>query len=172
MHNEEEVRTQLGELEKKKGMLLDKIRALKRRLHYKEYEHKALEPFLEKTKDIRIGPLRKSKRALEFKIATQAYTPGIERELIKELKVIDKRLEEVQEVEKARRKKKFVEEDIENAQKDITATEEELRGVLDSIKKLHNEAKEIRAILGSGVRMGGFKDEITLGDISIIEKEK
>ena len=172
MQSETEFKTKLAELDKKKQALFEKIRSLKRKLQYKQYEHKALSPFLEKTKEVRIGPLRKQKRAVEFRIATQAYTPGIERELLKELKVIDKRLDEVQEVEKARRKKRFVEEDIAQAEKDILATENELKEVLEAIKKVHGDVKAIRSIMGSGVRMGGFSEDITLGDISIIEQEK
>jgi hypothetical protein len=51
--NPEEVKTKIAELEKKKGELIERITKINRRIRYKEYEKKALEPFLEKQKTSR-----------------------------------------------------------------------------------------------------------------------
>src|SRR4030095_6047336 len=119
MEGEDALKTKIDELEKKKSELIERIKALNRRIRYKKYEQKALEPFLEQTKDVQIAPLRKQKRALDFRISTAAYTPKMEKDLIKELKKIDEQLDKVKEVERARRKIKYVEQDIIDGEKEI-----------------------------------------------------
>ena len=117
--DEETLKAKVDELEKKKSELIERIKQLNRRIRYKNYEQKALQPFLEQTKDVQVAPLRKQKRALEFKISTAAYTPKMEREILKHLKKVDEQLEKVKEVERARRKIKYVEQDISEGEAEI-----------------------------------------------------
>ncbi len=138
---EEDLKQQITSLEEKKKALIDRIIELNKRIRYKKYEQKSLEPFLEKTKDVIIGPLRKQKRAMEFRISTAAYTPQIERELLKQMKKIDENLAKVRDVERARRKKVLVAKDLEDAQAEITKIEEELKGIRESLKGFYDKAK-------------------------------
>lgn len=138
---EEDLKQQITSLEEKKKSLIDRIIELNKRIRYKKYEQKSLEPFLEKTKDVIIGPLRKQKRAMEFRISTAAYTPQIERELLKQMKKIDESLAKVRDVERARRKKVLVAKDLEDAQAEITKIEEELKIIRDSLKGFYDKAK-------------------------------
>lgn len=173
MPDVEELKKKTEELQKKKMELVDRIKALNRRLRYKEYEKKALEPFLNQTKDVRIAPLRRQKKAIEFKISTQAFTPRHEREWLKTVKKIDEELEKVREVERARRKRWLVEQDIAEAQKEIAAIEEELRSVRNELKKCYDEVRVVNAANKSGVKLGAFEDDtVALGEIGIIEKRK
>ena len=171
MADEEEIKRRIVELEKQKSELIDQLRRVNSKLRYKKYEQKALEPFLEQTKNIRIWPLKRQKQIIDFKIATQAYTPKIEKEWIKELKKIDEQLDKAKEIEKVRRKKVFVEQDIAQAEKQLGETETKLNAVSDELKKLYDTRRVIQSITRKGVKMGGFKDDITLGDIGIIETE-
>jgi len=172
MASEEDLISKIDELEKRKGSLIEKIKEVNKRLRYKRYEQKALEPFLEQNKNVRIGWLRKRKQDVEFKIATEAYTPQIEREWLKEAKKIDKELLKVQEIEKARRKKRFVDQDIEYGEKEVAKIENELKTLRDELNKLYNSVRTIRSMTKSGIKFGGFKNEmVTLGDIGIIESE-
>lgn len=172
MTKEEELNSKIQELEKAKNELIERIKELNKRLRYKKYEQKALEPFLEETKNVRTGPLRKHKRDLEFRISTQAYTPQIERELLKEMKKVDSELEKMREIEWARKKKRLVEQDVEEANKEILSIEEKLKTIREELKQLYDNIKTIRSATKRGVKFGGFEDEmLTLGDIGIIEKE-
>ncbi len=171
MAEEKEVKAKIEELERQKNGLIDQLRRINSRLRYKRYEQKALEPFLEQTKNIRIGSLRKQKQAIEFKISTQAYTPKMEREWLKDAKKVDEQLNKVREVEKARRKKMFVEQDIAEAEKEMLGLEGKLKTIREELKRLYDNQRFIQSITKRGIHVGGFKDDITLGDIGVIESE-
>jgi uncharacterized coiled-coil DUF342 family protein len=169
MMTEEELTGKITGLETQKAALIEKIKKLNGRIRYKKYEEKALEPFLEKTKDIRIAPLRKQKRALEFRISTSAYTPKMEKELIKQVKKVDKELEAVREVERARRKKMLVAQDIEDANKEIVVIETELHTIREELKKLYGEAKTYKTASKKGIKYGGFEsDMLTLEEMGVV----
>lgn len=173
MASEEELRTKIEELERKKSELIERIKQLNRRIRYKKYEQKALEPFLEQTKDVKVAPYHKQKRALEFRISTAAYTPKMEKELIKELREVDKKLDEVREVERARRKIRYVEQDISEGEAEIVKIEVDLKVIRDDLKKLYDEMKSVRMssrkLMAAAAR--AEEDMVALGDLATIEKE-
>ncbi len=156
-------------LETKKADLLERIKKLNGRLRYKQYEQKALEPFLEKTKDVRIGPLRKDLRNLEFRISTQAYTPKIEKELVKQVKKLEAELGKVAEVERARRKKMLVDGDIEQVNREIAAIEPELKRIRDELNDHYESMKSSRKQAKKGIKTDHM---VTLEDIAVFEKEE
>jgi len=174
MGTEEELKVKIDDLEKKKGDLIDRIKALNRRIRYKKYEQKALQPFLEQTKDVQVAPFRKMKRSLEFKISTAAYTPAMERELIKKMRKIDEKLDEVKEVERARRKIRYVEKDIEEGEKEIGGIEVELKTIREELKKLYDEYKGIRAAARKEAQAAARAEEdmVALGDLALIENRE
>jgi uncharacterized coiled-coil DUF342 family protein len=173
MENPDELKSKISDLEKRKSELIDKIREINRRLRYKKYEQKALEPFLEKTKDVNVEPVKRKKRMLEFRIATQAYTPKMEREWIKEVKIIDAQLDELREIERARRKIRYIAGDIEAGENEVKKIEEELKKIRDELKDLYGDLKVVR----DGERKAAMiakreEDElVSLGDLAMIEKE-
>lgn len=164
-----EIAGHIKALEDKKAELLERITKLNGRLRYKEYERKALEPFLEQTKDVRIGPLRKTLRQLEFRISTQAYTPKIEKELVKEVKKTEAELAKVAEVEKARRKSKLVEGDIADVQKEIAAIEPELKKIREQLNDYYEDMRTARKQAKKGIKTDHM---VTLEDIAVFEKEE
>ncbi|MFH0884955.1 MAG: hypothetical protein V1861_04555 [Candidatus Micrarchaeota archaeon] len=174
MADEETLKNKIEELEKKKTELIERIKQLNRRIRYKKYEQKALEPFLEQTKDVQIAPYRKQKRALEFRIATAAYTPKMEKELIKHLKKIDEQLDKVKEVERARRKIKYVEQDILDGETEIGKIEIELKVIRDELRKLYDDMKGFRmtARKQAAAQARADEDLVALGDLAILEKEE
>lgn len=173
MATEEELRSKIDELEKKKAELIERIRQLNRRIRYKKYEQKALLPFLEQTKDVRVIPFRKQKRALEFRISTAAYTPRMEKELLKELKKVDEELDKVKEVERARRKQVYVEKDIQDGETEIVGIEGQLKTIREELKKLYDELKGMRlaARKQAAADARAEEDLVALGDLALIEKE-
>lgn len=173
MMNETEIEEKVSQLEKRKEELINFIRRLNGRVRYKKYERDALQPFLDQTKDVQVIPLRKRKNALEFQIATQAYTPKIEKDLLKQMKKIDEGLEKVREVEKARRKRRFIEEDLKQAEQDILKIEEELKKIREELKGFYSDMKMFKSAGKKGVRIGPFEDNlVTLGDLVIMEDNK
>lgn len=173
MATEDELKAKIDELEKKKGELIERIKQLNRRIRYKKYEQKALLPFLEQTKDVQTVPYRKQKRALEFRIATAAYTPRMEKELIKQMKKVDEELDKVKEVERARRKIRYVERDITDGETEIGSIETDLKSLREQLKKLYDEMKTIRmaARKQAAAQAKAEDDLVALGDLAMIEKE-
>ncbi len=172
MDREEELRTKIEELEKDKAMLIERIRGLNRRVRYKKYEKKALEPFLEQTKDVKIAPYRRKKRGLEFRISTQAYTPRLEKEWLKQLKKVEKKLDELKEIERARRKRRYVEKDIEEGEKAIGDIEKELHGLRTELRKLYEELRTVRAEKRRSAPAERKEEMIALEDLAFIENNK
>jgi len=173
MMDEEALKSRIDELEKRKGELIDRIKQLNRRIRYKEYEEKALRPFLDQTKHVQIAPFRRQRRALEFKIATAAYTPKMEKELIKKLKKVDDELEKHKEVERARRKIRYVEKDILEGKEEIGKIEEELKTIRGELRKLYDDMKSYRisARKQAAAEAKAEEDLVALGDLAFIEKE-
>jgi len=169
---EENLQTRIDELEKQKAELIDRIKRLNRRIKYKNYEKKALQPFLEQTKDVQVAPYRKQKRALEFRISTAAFTPRMEKELLKKLKKVEEKLDEVREVERARRKIKYVEQDIIDGETEITTIEGGLKTIRGELKTLYEETKGLRAAARkeAAAQARAEEDLVALGDLALIEK--
>lgn len=174
MESEDDLKARIDELEKKKGELIERIQQLNRRVRYKKYEKKALEPFLEKTKDVQIAPFRKRKKALEFRISTSAYTPQMEREWLKEVRKIDEKLEELKEVEKARRKKRYVDQDIEDGEKEILTIEEGLKTIRTELRKLYDSMRSIKTAerKAAAAQERLEEDMVALGDLALFEKKE
>lgn len=164
-----DIEEHVKKLEERKGELLEKITKLNGRLRYKEHELKAIEPFIEQTKDVRIGPLRKELRQLEFRISTQAYTPKIEKDLIKQVKKVEAELANVSEVERARRKQKLVEGDIEQAKKEISDIEPELKKIRDELNDYYENKRTAKRQAKKGMQTDHL---VTLEDIAVFEKEE
>lgn len=170
--DEETLKAKVDELEKKKAELIERIKQLNRRIRYKKYEQKALQPFLEQTKDVQVAPLRKQKRALEFRISTAAYTPKMERDILKHLKKVDEQLDKVKEVERARRKIRYVEQDISEGESEISRIEVDLKVIRDELNKHYDEMKIIRisARKQAAAQARAEEDLVALGDLAFIEK--
>ena len=173
MTDEETLKSKIDELEKRKGELIDRIKQLNRRIRYKEYEEKALRPFLEQTKHVQIAPFRRQRRAIEFKITTAAYTPRMEKELIKKLNKVDEELAKHKEVERARRKIKYVEQDITEGKTEISTIEVELTSIRGELRGLYDEMKTYRisARKQAAADAKAEEDLVALGDLALIERE-
>jgi len=169
----EGIQEKIKEFENSKTDLIEKIKHLNRRIRYKKFEQKALEPYLEQTKDVQIMPLRKMRNMVEFRIATQAYTPRMERELLKEVKKLDDQLNSVRDIERARRKKRYVDQDIEFGEKDIVQIENSLKVIRDKLRTLYDDAKAARmaAKRSSTPTMSNDDDMVSLGDLATIERK-
>lgn len=174
----EELETKIKELEDKKSKLIAEIKKNYGRIRYKKYEEKALEPFLKETENVMIEPVRRKLRSLEFKISTQAYTPQLERQMIKEVKKVEEELGKMRAIEKARRKKRLVAQDIAECEKRITEIEEELKGMRAELRELYGKLKSVKGSSskpreGRGLVFGEKpEDMVSMEDIVIIEDNR
>lgn len=139
----------IQEVEFEKNKLIEEAKKINKRLHYKTLELKALQPFITDNRHIRAGPHRKELRMLEFKVSTQAYTPKIERELLKKIKEVRKNLDESMKVEQARKKVTLVEQDLVEINKrkeeidiQLSKIREEMNSLRDKIKKKREERQQ------------------------------
>jgi len=169
----EEVESQIKDLEQKKSVLIEEIKKNYGRIRYKKYEEKALDPFLKETENVMVGPVRKRLRQLEFRISTQAYTPQMERLMVKDVKKVEEELKGMRQVERARRKKRLVQQDIIDAENRIKAIEEDLKKIRETLKDLYGKARTMKNSTKQGVTFGEKHDNlVSLGDIVIIEEEE
>lgn len=119
-------------------------------------------PILEKANEDEIRRLQRQLRRLEFKISTQAYTPSIERKLVKKVKEVEERLMKYEPYIKAKKKERLVKKDIEELEKAIDEKEKLLKDVKARIKEKVSEKKRLKT-MGSS--------DVTLADVAIIERE-
>lgn len=171
--NDDQMKSQITPLESEKNSLIERIKELNKRFRYKNYELKALEPFLKQHEKVNVGPLRERKRKLDFRITTQAYTPKIERDLLKELKKIEDELTKYKDVEKGRRKERFVKQDLLEIQAETSKIEERLKVIREELKILYEESSQIRATSRKEAAIKAFKNDMaTLEDMGIIVEHK
>ncbi|MFA5381628.1 MAG: hypothetical protein WC356_00550 [Candidatus Micrarchaeia archaeon] len=142
----QDLRQRIQEVEKEKNEFIEEAKKINKRLHYKSLELKALQPFIKENPNIRIGPYKKELRELEFRVSTQAFTPKIEKALLKQIKEVKKKHDEALVVENARRKARLVEEDItqitkrkEELDKKLSELREEINDIREKIKKRKEE---------------------------------
>lgn len=156
----------IEDLKAKKVQLIERLKKVMGTLKYKGYEEKAFEPFLKEHSNVEIPPIRKRINELEFRIATQAYTPRIEREIVKKLKELEKEFEKYRAIETARRKHAFIRKDIEELEKEKKKIEEELGNVRDAIRTLY---KDLRKEVVEKRRTPGMA---TLEEVGVFEEKK
>lgn len=169
----EDVEAKIAQIEDEKSKLINEIKKNYGRIRYKKYEEKALEPFLKETEHVRVGPVRKRLRQLEFRIATQAYTPQIERRMVKEVKKVEDELKDLRAVEKARRKKKLVAQDIVECETRITEIEGQLKGMRAELKELYGRFKTLRSGKKHGIVFGEKpEDMVSMEDIVVLEDNR
>ena len=109
--------------------------------------------------------------ALMIFILTKLLYKPILKGLEERKKKIEEGLEKFREIDKMRRKKMFVDQDVAGAGKDIADMETKLKTIYEELKKLYETRKVFQSMTKRGVKVGGFKEDITLGDIGIIEME-
>lgn len=141
----------LNQLERRKEELFAKLKGVSSRLRYKQYEAKVLKAALEekmRETGLNVRELRRRKERLEFKIATEALTLAKEREMMKEMRLLEKELEKASELERMERKLRLVEGDIRSAEaeiaqikKDIDATKAEIKAMRESEREKVREQR-------------------------------
>lgn len=133
-------------LEKEKAGLVEKLKEVDRRYRYKMYESKALREMLEKKrKEVTLPPasdIRKRVRRLEFIISTEARTLKQERELVKEVRRWEKKLDEAINIERMERKLRFIGEDIKGAEMQVAQLEKRIDEIRKALQEKHHTERK------------------------------
>ena len=97
----------------------------------------------------------------------------MEKELIKKLNKVDEELAKHKEVERARRKIKYVEQDITEGKTEISTIEVELTSIRGELRGLYDEMKTYRisARKQAAADAKAEEDLVALGDLALIERE-
>jgi len=164
----EEVKTEVDELKKrrqalesKREALLIKLKKIDSQAKYKSYEARALHTVLKGKRRPDTRMLKRRLDILEFKIQTEASTLNKERQFMKEIKKTQKELEEAIGEDRQFKKLAYLESDLREYEKEMDSLEQELqttnteisdmeksfrdkakRHVLEERTKKRNEAKE------------------------------
>ena len=135
-------------LEKEKAGLLERLKEADRRYRYKVYEAKALSEMLDKRKKENPLPpareIRKNIHRLEFIISTEARTLKQERELVKEVRNWEKKLNGAIEVERMERKLVFIDDDIKRAEQQVKEFETRMNELRAKVHEKHTAEHESR----------------------------
>ncbi|MFH1284962.1 MAG: hypothetical protein ABIH99_00085 [Candidatus Micrarchaeota archaeon] len=135
----EQMKTRLKELFSKENGLRAQGYSIVNRRRSKQVQLKALKTVVGSSAPVSVGRARRNLEDLEFKIATEAYTPKKEKELIKHVKNAEKKLEEVKQQAKMQRKVGFVDGDVRKLDEELKKVEVELMKVENEIKTLKIE---------------------------------
>ena len=175
-------------LESKKNALIERAKRLDRLIYGKTCEMKALAAVLNPEKHVMpIGRLRLELEKLEFRVATEAYTLELERNLLKHIKKKKEELEEAVAAAKKRGRIRFLEDGLVSLRKQREEVEKSIQAVKGEIvkgrRKEENDIYKQEKALQLAARERVHKKELDqyagepppsleLGDIAIIRKKK
>ena len=189
---EEKTEGSIETIEKEKAALLERLKEADRRYRYKIYEAKALGEMLDKKKKEGTYPptreLKKRIQKLEFIISTEARTLQQERELVKEVRNLEKKLKASIELERMERKLHLINEDIRAAEKQVMEFEkgmDDMRKELQEKRNASSKSKKERKLLELREKVNEERQRerepfmkknedgrVDLGEICVIKKKE
>lgn len=132
-------------LENEKKILIERIKAVNRRLRYKQYELKALSTMKPKTPAVPLPVARRTLNQLEFRIATESTNLKQERQMMRQIREAEEQYAEAANFHRFNRKVTYVNQDIETAKKEAEKLDIE-------IKKKREQILEIEKQMGARKR--------------------
>jgi len=189
---EEKSEGSIETIEKEKATLLERLKEADGRYRYKVYEAKALSEMLDKKKKEGTFPptreLRKRIQKLDFIISTEARTLQQEREFVKEVRSLEKKLKASIDLEKMERRLHLINEDIKAAEKQVMEFEkrmDEMRKELQEKRNASSKSKKERKLLELREKVNEERQRerepfmkknedgrVDLGEICVIKKKE
>lgn len=164
---------EITRLTEEKKQLINKVTKAMKELKYKTIELNALKPMAEKAKKMELSKLIRKLKSLEFKVATSALTPKIEKKYLDKILKIEKQLKKVRPYLRAEKRVKIIEEDIEKLKNEIDEIDKKLKDLRKDIRQLIKKRRIIEKGAKKGIEL--FSDEpdhmVSLEDVVVIEKE-
>jgi uncharacterized coiled-coil DUF342 family protein len=181
-HNERanELMQEIYALRKQRGKLIGAVRHAKRTIPYKETEAQAIETMLgpngARDANGRVIYLKKMKKTLEFKIATEASSLSAERELIKRINEVNAQLEEALAPLRLKRRLEMVKADAERQKTVLADSMKECVEIDTKLDRLYADLKKVlgisreRKVVRKGAKPSAAMSTISLEDIAVIKK--
>ena len=126
-------------LEDEKKALIEKIKAVNRRLRYKQYEFKALSSMVPAEPPIPLVMARKRLNQLEFRIATESTNLAQERKMMREIREAEESYKAAAKYQKFARKLEYVRGDVAAAEKEASALDVEIKKKREQIGEIERE---------------------------------
>lgn len=164
--------SRINELQEKKKALIDRVRAATKKLKYKKIELEAVSRLIENYDEREVQRLQRMLKGLEFKVQTTALTSKTEKDLVKKIMAIEKKLAKWRPMIKAKRRKKYIEEDIKGLEEEIEEVEEKLKEIREELNKLYRDRKSKEMAEKKGVKFAEeVEDMVSMGDVIVFEEE-
>ena len=160
-------------LEGGKKELIDKVKKLNEKKKLKSLELKAMEPYLAEKRNVSAGPLIKRLKGLEFRLS-QTINPKSEKDLVKEITILEKELRARLKIERMRKRKGYLESDLEKIDQEIQKVNDGLKDVRDDLKDRRTSFKTIRKKPNTPVKIVSKDSDdgmLALEDLVEIEKK-
>lgn len=126
-------------LENEKKALIEKIKAVNRRLRYKQYELKALSSMSPEDSAVPLSVARKRLNLLEFRIATESTNLSQERKMMREIREAEEDFNKALRHQRFVRKLEYVKGDIGAAEKEAAALDVEIRKKREQINEIERD---------------------------------
>ncbi|MBM3229132.1 hypothetical protein FJZ26_01765 [Candidatus Parvarchaeota archaeon] len=151
-----ELEEAIGGLEAQKNKLIERIRQLNGTVRFKQRQATQLEQVGVERTQPSAGRLRAQLEKIEFGIATAAYTPKMEKEMIKASREVEGKLRVAESEERVARKKKYVQDDLRFALEQQAQVEKQLAEIRPKLGTLYDRLFEIKR-KGDGQAAAGKK---------------
>lgn len=126
-------------LENEKKALIEKIKAVNRRLRYKQYEFKALSSMSPEDSIVPLSIARKRLNQLEFRIATESTNLAQERKMMREIREAEEDFSRALKHQRFVRKLEYVKGDIAAAEKEAAALDVEIKKKREQINEIERD---------------------------------
>ncbi|MEM4295565.1 MAG: hypothetical protein QXI89_00005 [Candidatus Anstonellales archaeon] len=164
----QDLNEKINEKIKTKREVVHNLRRLNKKLKYLKIEKEALEKLLNDYNEQDLQKLQIKLKSLEFKIQTKALTAKREKELLKDIVEIEKKIAEYRPMIKAKKRKKIVDEEISKLEQLIKQEQEKFEQLTKEIGALLKERKEAEKGKGGHIAQ---KHALSLTDVIVVEKK-
>jgi len=159
-------------LESDKKEFIDKVKKFNESRRLKSIEIKAMEPYLTEKKSVSVGPLLRILRKLEFRLS-QIINPKSEKDVVKQIQKVEKELKVSFKIEHMRKRKKYLEKDVEKIDKSIEIINTKLSKIRSQLKERREFFKNTKKKSKKKLRTPKKEDEyICIKDLAEIKKKR
>lgn len=168
--NQAIIDVEISKLLEEKRSIIGILKSLTKKFKYLNIEKEALEKLLKDYNEKELQRLQIRLKSLEFKMQTKAITAKKEKELLKEIVDIERKIATFRPMIKAKKRLKFINTEIENLQHKIKEQEERLKQNKEKLDALFKQKREMDKKSKGSAK--GIEKTISLTDIAVIEKKE
>jgi len=162
-----DLNVKIQELLNKRKEIFKNMKSHIKKLKYLKIENAALEKLLKDYNEKELQKLQIMLKSMEFKVQTKALTAKKERELLKHIMEIEKKIASYRPMIKAKKRKKIIEEEMKKVEDIIKNEEEKIKALNKEIDSLFNEKRKMEKI-----DKNKKERQLSLTEIAVIEKKE